>query len=216
MNVHTAALVAAAAADDRLRLDRPEGKPNPGKARQKAIDRLKHLLANDPDFAGLSMNTEGLHFYVPPPRSYYLAQVAIAVGFLHQPDTLSQSSADIRQSLQAKVNSTDYTVGKNCCNKPLAKWQLDTIERAYRSAGISIDAKRHNSIAKLQRYLIAHRAGQAGGMPFRISGYISEDAVSFVDSRKPGRHSIFTTSTGYPAFKRNGKKYTVGSFEKLL
>lgn len=158
------------------------------------------------------MNTDGLHFYVPPPRAYYRAQISIALGFIETPATLDRTSADMRRSLQTRVAGTDYAVGKNCCNKPMAEWQLDEIEQAYRSSGVPLDTRLYRSIAKIQKYAKAHRAGLAGGTPFRIDGVFLEGGGIVVQDRK---FSTFKTSTGYAAFKKEGKQFTLLNIEKL-
>lgn len=189
----------------------PNDKPNPGKARKKAMAALKELMDSDPAFAGLSMFTDGLHFYVPPPRAYYRAQIAVAVGFIDTPDALERSAAEIRCGLQAMVNDTDYFVGKNCCNKPMAQWQLDEIERAYDLASIPLDTKRYRSISAIQKYGKAHRAGLADGTPFRIDGVFIDGGIVVQDRR----FSLFKTSTGYDTFKKDGKKFTLLTVKAL-
>ena len=188
----------------------PNDKPNPGKARKKAMAVLKGLMDTDPAFAGLSMFTDGLHFYVPPPRAYYRAQIAVAVGFIDAPDTLERSSAEIRSRLQAMVQDTDYSVGKNCCNKPMAPWQLEEIGRAYRSASIPLDTERYRSISHIQRYGKAHRAGLAEGIPFRIDGVFIDGGIVVQDRR----FNLFK-SAGYDAFKKDGKKFTLLTVKAL-
>lgn len=182
----------------------PIDKPNPGKARKKAMAALKDLMNSDPAFAGLSMFTDGLHFYVPPPRAYYRAQIAVTVGFIDALDALEQSSAVIRSRLQTMVGDTDYSVGKNCCNKPMAQWQLDEIERAYGLASILLNTERYRSISQIQKYIKAHRAGLAGGTPFRIDGMFVDGGIVVQDRR----FSIFQ-SAGHDAFKKDGKKFTL-------
>lgn len=194
--------------------DRPLGlpeKPSPGKAKRQAIAKLRELMETDPVFAGLSMHTEGLHFYVPPPLSYYLAQINIAIGFVDTPASLEQTSAQIRCSLQSKVSGSDYTVGVNCCNKPLAAWQLDRVRDAYTNHCIPLDTSLHKTLSKMQRYTVAHNAGEAGGMPFRIDGVFLEDGIVVQNKR----FSTFQTSTGYTAFKKDGKQFTLITIEKL-
>lgn len=188
----------------------PIDKPNPGKARKKAMAALKELMESDPAFAGLSMFTDGLHFYVPPPRAYYQGQIAVVVGFIDAPDTLEWSSADIRNRLQTMVQDTDYSVGKNCCNKPMAQWQLDEIERAYGLASIPLDTQRCRSISQIQKFGKAHRAGLAGGTPFRIEGMFVDGGIVVQDRR----FSIFQ-SAGHDAFKKDGKKFTLLTVKAL-
>ncbi len=187
------------------------GKPSPGKAKQQAIAKLRELMETDPVFAGLSMHTDGLHFYVPPPLSYYLAQINTAIGFVDAPDSLEQSAAEIRIKLQRMVAGSDYSVGKNCCNKPLASWQLERIETAYLAHSIPLDITRYQSLSKIRRYTIAHNSGEAGGMPFRIDGVFLEDGIVVQNKR----FNTFQTSTGYTAFKKNGKQFTLITIEKL-
>lgn len=186
-------------------------KPNPGKARKKAMAVLKGLMESDPAFAGLSMFTDGLHFYVPPPRAYYRAQIAVAVGFITAPDTLEQSSAELRNRFQSAVRDTDYSVGKNCCNKPMAQWQLEEIEQAYSAASIPLDTQRYRSISQIQKYGRAHRAGLTEGTPFRIDGVFVEGGI-VVQERL---FNLFK-SGGYDVFKKDGKKITVLTVEALV
>ena len=171
---------------------------------------LKGLMESDAAFAGLSMFTDGLHFYIPPPRAYYRAQIAVAVGFINAPDTLRQTSAELRCRLQAMVQDTDYSVGKNCCNKPMAQWQLNEIERDYRFASIPLDTERYRSISQIQKFGKAHRAGLAEGTPFRIDGKFVDGGIVVQDRR----FSVFK-SAGHDAFKKDGKKFTLLTVKAL-
>lgn len=183
------------------------------RAQRKARSLLDSLAANDPDFAGLALTTDKLFAYVPPPQAYYRAVVDAGIGVLQLTAMRELSSGDLRAWLQRKVQGTGYAVPRNCCNKSLYDWQLQDIAAA---TGANFDKASVNSLTKLQAYAQAISEGSELGTPFRLSGYISDTAVCFVDGCKPGRHKLFKTSTGYPVFKRCGRKLTMQTFRAII
>lgn len=183
------------------------------RARMKALVVLDNLMANDPDFEGVDLTTDKLFAYVKPPKEYYRAIVTIGISMFQLAAVREMSSADLRKSLHTKVQATGYSVPKNCCNKPLFDWQLEEIAKG---AGIPFDKREVNSLCKLQAYADAWASGAPMWKPFHLAGYYSDDAVAFVEGRKPGKHKLFKTSTGYPVFKRNGRQITVPTFRALI
>lgn len=191
----------------------PADKDRVARAQRKARTLLETLAASDPDFAGLALTTDKLFAYVPPPQAYYRAVVDAGIGLFQLTAVRELSSAGLRDWLQRKVRASGYTVPKNVCNKPLFDWQLQDIAKA---TGATFDKARINSLTKIQAYSKAVSEGGELGTPFRVSGYISDTAVSFVDGCKPGRHKLFKTSTGYPVFKRCGRKLTMQTFRAMI
>jgi hypothetical protein len=89
------------------------------RARMKALVVLDNLMANDPDFEGVDLTTDKLFAYVKPPKEYYRAIVALGISMFQLATVREMSSADLRKSLQAKVQATGYSVPKNCWSLPL-------------------------------------------------------------------------------------------------
>jgi hypothetical protein len=212
------ASAALQARHDRPNNDHPADTAVPDKARlararMKVLVVLDNLMAIDPDFEGLGLATDKLYPYVKPPREYYRAVVELGISLFQVPAVRELSSADLRKRLQARVKLTGYSVPRNCCNKPLFDWQLEEIAKA---TGVPFDRRRINSLCKLQSYAEARASGDDMWQPFNVSGFYSNSAVSFVEGCKPGKHKLFTTSTGYPVFKRNGKQITLPTFKALV
>jgi hypothetical protein len=193
--------------------DEPTDSTRVARARHKALAALKELQENDPDFQGIELTTDKLFAYILPPKEYYRAQVDTGVSLFQLPAMRAMSSAELKQSIQRRVAATGYKVPKNCCNKPLADWQLADIAKA---TGVRFDRRKINCLSKLQSYAEARATGDDTWVPFNLSGFYSGHAVSFTEGGKPGKHQMFKTSTGYDAFKRNGKKVTMGTLKALL
>jgi hypothetical protein len=191
----------------------PTGKAQLSRARMKALVVLDHLMANDPDFEGVELTTDKLFAYVRPPKEYYRAIMELGTSLFQSSATRDLSSADLRKRLQDKVSPTGYSVPRNCCNKPLFDWQLEDIAKA---TGVPFDKREVNSLSKLQAYANAWASGEPTWKSFHLAGYYSNDAVAFVEGRKPRKHKIFKTNTGYPVFKRGGCKITMGAFKALV
>jgi hypothetical protein len=191
----------------------PTDKARLSRARMKALVVLDNLIANDPDFDGVELTTDKLFAYVRPPKEYYRAVVELGVSLFHSPVVRDLSAADFRRRLQNRVEATGYSVPRNCCNKRLFDWQLEEIAKG---AGIPFDKREVNSLSKLQAYADAWASGEPMWKPFHLAGYYSSDAVAFIEGRKPGKHKLFKTSTGYPVFKRNGRQITVPTFKALI